>query len=145
MIPKLFSGPSSFLFQVWHFIIILGIIIFPLWLCFSQWCSKFMWQQPTKEYILPCSLMKGNIYTVFHWVFFFFFSLKSLLLLGVTVVEQWVKNETSIHEDSRSITSPTQWVKDPIVLWLWHRPAAAAPIWPLAWELPYASSVALKS
>ena len=27
---------------------------------------------------------------------------------------------------------------------LWHRPAAAAPIRPLAWELPYASGAALK-
>ena len=29
--------------------------------------------------------------------------------------------------------------------WLWHRLAAAAPIWPLAWELPYAAGMALKS
>ena len=26
---------------------------------------------------------------------------------------------------------------DPVLLWLWLRPAAAAPIQPLAWELPY--------
>ena len=31
------------------------------------------------------------------------------------------------------------------VAWLWCRLAAIAPIWPLAWELPYATSVALKS
>ena len=31
---------------------------------------------------------------------------------------------------------------DPMLLWLWHRPAAAALIWPLAWELPYAVGVA---
>ena len=30
-------------------------------------------------------------------------------------------------------------------LWLWHRPAAIAPIQPLAWEPPYAMDVALKS
>ena len=30
-------------------------------------------------------------------------------------------------------------------LWLWHRPAAAAPIQPLAWELLYAAPAALKS
>ena len=30
-------------------------------------------------------------------------------------------------------------------LWLWHRPAAVAPIRPLAWELPYATGAALKS
>ena len=29
-------------------------------------------------------------------------------------------------------------------LWLWHRLAAVALIWPLAWELPYAMGVALK-
>ena len=33
---------------------------------------------------------------------------------------------------------------DPALLWLWCRLAAAAPIGPLAWELPYAMSVALK-
>ena len=30
-------------------------------------------------------------------------------------------------------------------LWLWHRPAALAPIRPLAWELPHAVGAALKS
>ena len=30
-------------------------------------------------------------------------------------------------------------------LWLWCRPAAAALIWPLAWELPYATGAALKN
>ena len=30
-------------------------------------------------------------------------------------------------------------------LWLWGRLAAAAPMRPLAWELPYAISMALKS
>ena len=38
----------------------------------------------------------------------------------------------------------TQWVKDLVLLWLWCRPAATAPIRPLAWELSYASSAALK-
>ena len=33
---------------------------------------------------------------------------------------------------------------DPVLLWLWRRLAAAAPIWPLAWELPYATGAALK-
>ena len=33
----------------------------------------------------------------------------------------------------------------PRLLWLWHRPAPAAPIQPLAWELPYATGVTLKS
>ena len=34
---------------------------------------------------------------------------------------------------------------DPVLLWLWCRLAAVAPIHPLAWELPYAKGVALKS
>ena len=33
---------------------------------------------------------------------------------------------------------------DPALLWLWSRLAATAPIRPLAWELPYATSRALK-
>ena len=33
---------------------------------------------------------------------------------------------------------------DPALLWLWRRLAAAAPIRPLAWELPYAVGAALK-
>ena len=57
------------------------------------------------------------------------------------------------------IPGPTQWVKDLavavscgagrshlshlVLLWLWCRPAAAAPIRFLAWELPYAAGVAL--
>ena len=31
---------------------------------------------------------------------------------------------------------------DPMLLWLWRRPAAAASIRPLAWEPPYATGVA---
>ena len=34
---------------------------------------------------------------------------------------------------------------DLALLWLWCRPAAAALIQPLAWELPYAVGAALKS
>ena len=33
---------------------------------------------------------------------------------------------------------------DLVLLWLWRRPAAIAPIQPLAWELPYAAGMALK-
>ena len=33
---------------------------------------------------------------------------------------------------------------DPLLLWLWYRLAATAPVRPLAWELPYAIVVALK-
>ena len=59
-----------------------------------------------------------------------------------------------------SIPDLAQWVKgsgiamscsvchrrglDLALLWLWHRPAAAALIRPLAWEIPHAASEALK-
>ena len=33
---------------------------------------------------------------------------------------------------------------DPVLLWFWPRPAATAPIGPLAWESPYAAEVALE-
>ena len=58
------------------------------------------------------------------------------------------------------ISGLTQWVKDPVLpqevgigrrpssylapVWLWCRPAAEAPIRPLARELPYATRVAVK-
>ena len=74
----------------------------------------------------------------------------------------WLSNnkQISIHEDVGLITGLAQWVKwlsvsrgvgcrcgsDPMMLWLWlwHRPAAAAPIRPLGWELPYATHEALR-
>ena len=34
---------------------------------------------------------------------------------------------------------------DVVLLWLWHRLLATAPITPLAWEPPYAMGAALKS
>ena len=33
---------------------------------------------------------------------------------------------------------------DLVLLWLWHTPAATAPMGPLAWKPPYAAGVALK-
>jgi len=68
-------------------------------------------------------------------------------------VAQQVKNPTNIHKDMGSIPGLDQWVKDPVwpqlgsciavAVRLWCRPAAAAPIQPLARELPYAADVAV--
>ena len=53
-------------------------------------------------------------------------------------------NLTSIREDTGSSPGLAQCVNDSALLWLWCRPVATAPIWPLAWEPPYATGVALE-
>ena len=53
-------------------------------------------------------------------------------------------NPTRNPEVLGPIPGLDQWVKDPALLWLWCRPAAVAPIRPLAWELPCAASLALR-
>ena len=78
---------------------------------------------------------------------------------GIPAVAQCVMNPNSIHEDMDLIPGLIQCVtipgiavscgvchrlgSNPALLWLWHRPAAAALIQSLAWELPCATGVAL--
>ena len=55
-----------------------------------------------------------------------------------------VKNTTSTHEDEGLIPGLAQWVNDTTLLWLWHRPAAAALNQLLDWEFTYTTGAALK-
>ena len=55
---------------------------------------------------------------------------------------KWLTNPTRNHEVAGSVPALAQWVNDPTLLWLWRRPAARAPIRPLAWEPPYAAGAA---
>ena len=79
---------------------------------------------------------------------------------GVPVVAQWSTNPKRNHEVAGSIPDLAQWVKgssvavscgvgcrrglDPVLLWLWCRPAAPAPIRPIAWDPQYAVGAALE-
>ena len=41
---------------------------------------------------------------------------QEIFMNGVPIVVQWVKNPTSIHEDTGSILGLTQWANDPALL-----------------------------
>ena len=88
-----------------------------------------------------------------HWINIKFFYSE------VPFVVQQLTNLTRIHEDAvwsqaslsglriqhcHKLWHRSQMQLDLVLLWLWHGPASAAPIWPLAWEFSYAKGVALK-
>ena len=56
---------------------------------------------------------------------------------------QWIRHP-ALCEDTGLIPGLTPGVKDPPLPWLWPRPAAAAPIQPLAQEVPHAAGAARK-
>ena len=58
---------------------------------------------------------------------------------------QQAMNPASICDTAGAIPGLAQWIKDLALPWLWCRLAVAAPILPLAWELPYVAGLALKS
>ena len=70
---------------------------------------------------------------------------KENTFLGVPTVAQRVMNLTTTHEDMDSIPGSTWWIKVWCCHELCHRPAVTAPVGPLAWELPYVTSAALKT
>ena len=76
--------------------------------------------------------------------------------MGVSVAVQWKQTLlVSMRMRVRSVGQGSgitmscgvgsRCVSDAALLWLWCRVADTAPIRPLAWELPYAESAALKS
>ena len=93
-----------------------------------------------------------SFYSIFPCLFAYlsthlFFNLKEIF--GVPTVAQWVKNPTSVHDDAGLKPGLIQWIKGSsghchelwcssrrgsnlVLLWLWHRQAAAALTWPLA-------------
>ena len=59
-------------------------------------------------------------------------------MVSIPGLAQWVKGSSI----AMSCGVGCRYGLDLVLLWLWCRPAAIAPIGPLAWEPPYAAGVA---
>ena len=67
------------------------------------------------------------------------------LELGVPTVTQWVNDPACLCRSASLITSPARWVKDQVLLQLWHRLQLQLGFnRSTAWELIYATSIARK-
>ena len=64
---------------------------------------------------------------------------------AVGAAQEMAKRPKKKNQSSHCGTVETNPTQDPMLLWLWCRPAATTPIQSLAWELPYAMGVGLKS
>ena len=100
-----------------------------------------LWNQ---EKILPFRPLSGTEHEILYAVCFHSIARKELHLAS-SLCGAVETNPTRNREVASLIPGLAQWVKDPVLLWLWRRPVAVALIQPLAWEPPYAVGVALKS
>ena len=80
----------------------------------------------------------GNKSTKTRHPFSFGCTIIHIEMFRVPIVAQWVKNLTEYpwRCGFNPWTHSAAWV-DPVLLW--SRPAVATLIWPLAWEIPYAT------
>jgi len=80
-----------------------------------------------------------------NWEFPLWLSRLRTRLVSITMRVQSLASLSGLRIwHCHKLWSRSQMHSDPTLLWLWRRPAAAAPIRPLAQELPYAAGVALK-
>ena len=84
---------------------------------------------------------------VLYWIYSPVFGLKKKQQQKKNRSSRCGAAETNLTRNCKivgSLPGLAQRVKDLALLWLWHRPAALAPIRPIAWEPPYATCTALK-
>ena len=68
-----------------------------------------------------------------------------MVSMRIPGLPQWVKDSMLPQSRQSSQMRLDRCSLDSLLLWLCCRPAAAAPIQPLAWKLPYVAGAAVKS